>query len=62
MGIKSSQYLWRKMKSSRWCSHTSLDFRIDRLVGRLVALLSLAVEVWRDGKLADGIEDFGKCH
>jgi hypothetical protein len=43
-------------------SHAALYLRVHRLVGGLVALFGLAVEVWRYGQLAHGIENVGKGH
>ena len=48
MRIKILENRIGKVKSGSWSSHTSLDFRINRLIGGLVALLSLAVEIWRN--------------
>ena len=48
MRIKILENRIGKVKSGSWSSHTSLDFRINRLIGGLVALLCLAVEIWRN--------------
>ena len=59
-GIDVLEHALREVQASRWSRHRTLYLRIDRLVGRLVALLGLSVQVGRDGQLADGIDDFGK--
>ena len=45
-----------KMQSGSRRRYRSLDARIDGLVGAFVALLSLAVEVGRNGQFADGVQ------
>ena len=47
------------MQSGCWCRNRSLYLGIDGLIGCLVALLRLAVEIRRDGQLADCIDDLG---
>ena len=58
--IDVSQDALREMQSCSRSRYRTLYLGIDRLVGCLVALLSLPVEIWRDGKLSDGIDDFGE--
>ena len=60
-GIDVAEHTLREVESRRWRRHRALYLGVDRLVGYLVALLRLAVEVRRDGKLADGIDDLGKA-
>ena len=44
------------MQSCRRCRHGTFDTRIDGLIGSLVALLSGAVEVWRNRQLPHRIK------
>ena len=60
MRIKILENRIGKVKSGSWSSHTSLDFRINRLIGGLVALLSLAVEIWRNRQLAYCFENLSE--
>lgn len=62
MRIKILENRIGKMKSGSWSSHTSLDFRINRLIGGLVALLCLAVEIWRNRQLAYCFENLSERH
>ena len=62
MRIKILENSIGKMKSGSWSSHTSLDFRINRLIGGLVALLCLAVEIWRNRQLAYCFENLSERH
>ena len=59
-GIDGLQYSRREMQSGGRCCHAALDFRIDRLIGGLVALLCLAVQVRRNGQFTHGVEDFSE--
>ena len=60
MSVESGQDLRRKVQASRRSSHTALDFRIDSLVGGLVAILRLTVEIRRNRQLTHGINDLGE--
>ena len=62
MRIKILENRIGKMKSGSWSSHTSLDFRINRLIGGLVALLCLAVEIWRNRQLTYCFENLSERH
>ena len=48
----------REVKTSSRSSHRTLDFGIDSLVSRLVALLCLTIEVGRNRQLAYSIQKF----
>ena len=58
IGIQVCQDCIGKMKSCRRSCHTTLDLRINRLVGRLVALLRLTVQIWRNRQLTYSFQDF----
>ena len=60
VGINVGEHLLREVETRRRCCHRTLYLRIDRLIGRLVRLLRLAVEVRRNGQFADGIQYLGK--
>ena len=45
---QSVQYFVGKMQACSRCCYRTLDTRIDSLISGLVALLRLAVEVWRN--------------
>ena len=60
VGINVGEHLLREVEPRRRCCHRTLYLRIDRLIGRLVRLLRLAVEVRRNGQFADGIQYLGK--
>ena len=47
VGIQIGQHAFGEMESGRGGSHAAFDFRVHRLVGRLVAFLCLAVQVVR---------------
>ena len=58
VGIQIGQHAFGEMESGRGGSHAAFDFRVHRLVGRLVAFLCLAVQVGRDGQFAHGFQNF----
>lgn len=60
MGIEVGQYLGRKVKTGRGSSHTTLNLRVNGLVGGLIAVLCLTVEIGRDGQFTHRIDDGGK--
>ena len=60
MRINLVQYPFRKMQSCCRRRHRTLNLGIDRLIGRLVALLCLAVQVRRNGQFTQHIENVGK--
>ena len=60
MRINITQYPFRKMQPCRRSSHAAFNLGIYRLIGRLVALLCLAVQVGRDGQFTQHIENVGK--
>ena len=62
MRIKILENRIGKVKSGSWSSHTSLDFRINRLIGGLVAFLCLTVEIRRNRQLAYCFENLGERH
>ena len=62
MGINSAENLGREMETSCRGCHATLDLRVNGLIGGLVALLGLAVEIWRNGELAHRLENLGKRH
>ena len=47
--VESGEHAVGEMESGRRCGHTTLDFRIDRLVGGLVALLRVPIQIGRNG-------------
>ena len=60
MGVDVFQHLVGKVQACRGSRHAALNLGINRLVSGLVALLGLAVEVWRNGKLAHGVKNLGE--
>ena len=60
MGIEISQDLWREVESGRGGSYRPFNFGIDSLIGGFVALLSLTVEIRRDGQLSHDIDNLSK--
>ena len=58
--IDVAQHGWCEMKACRRGCHTSLDARINGLISCIVCLLSLSVQVRRDGKFAGSIDDVGE--
>ena len=57
-GVDVCEDFGREMQACRRRCHRTFYLGIYRLVGRLVALLRLAVEIWRDRQLACRIDDF----
>lgn len=49
-----------EVESGRRCCHRAFNLRVDGLIGCLVAVLGLAVQVWRYWQFADGIENLGE--
>ena len=60
LGIQRVQHALCEVQAGGRCSHAALYLAIYGLVRLLVALLSLAVQVGRDGQLAHRLEQFGK--
>ena len=60
VGIEIGEHLGGEMESCRGSGHRTLDLGIDGLIGGLVALLGLAVQIWRDGELAHGIDNLSE--
>ena len=50
------------MQASRGSRHTTLNLGVDGLVSRLVALLSIAVQVGRNRQFTHRVDDVGKRH
>ena len=59
VGIQVGQHPVGEMESGGGRRHTALDFRVDGLIGLLVALLCGTVEIGRDGQFAYRLEQFG---
>ena len=62
VGIDIPQHALREVQSCRRSCHTAFDLRVHRLVGRLVALLCIAIQVRRNRQFAHGVQDVGKRH
>ena len=60
MSIEIGQYLWREVQTCRWGCHTTFNFRVDGLVGRLIAILCLTIQIGRNGQLTHDIKNLGK--
>ena len=54
--VDVGQDFGREVQTRRGCGDRTFYLRIDRLVGRQVALLGLAVQVGRDGQDTGGVE------
>ena len=50
----------REVETRCGCCHRALIASIDSLVARVVNLLALAVEIWRDGYATELLEEFAK--
>ena len=60
MGIKTCQDFRSEMQSCCRSRHTTLDLRIDRLIGSLITLLSLTVEIRRNWQFTHSVDDLCK--
>ena len=60
VSVEGLEHARREVQTGCRGGHAALDFRIDGLIGGLVALLRLAVQVWRYGQLAHSVDNLGK--
>ena len=59
-GIKVGKHPFSKVKSSCWRCHTTLDFRVYRLICSLVTFLCLTIEIWRNRQFSYSIDNLSK--
>ena len=55
------QHTLSEVQSGCRCRHTALNLRVHRLVRRLVTLLRLTIQIWRNRQLTQQIKDFCKA-
>ena len=58
--VDALQHRGREMQSCRRCRHRTLDTRINRLIRALVALLRLAIQIWRNRNLTGLLQQIAK--
>ena len=59
-GVDVAQDTIGEVETGRRSRHAAFNLRIDGLIGRLVALLCLAVQIRRNGQFAHHVDDFSE--